>query len=205
MDWTLVGGVLLAESAALQIPELMKSDNENNWQTISSHTVYENPWISVAHRNVINPGGKPGIYGVVGFKNKAIGIVPLDENGFIYLVGQYRYTLGEYSWEIPEGGGPLCEDPLAAAKRELQEETGLEAEQWRQIGRIHTSNSVTDEEGFIYLATGLNQGTPNPEESEDLRIRKIPLAEAVNMVMRAEITDSISMTAILMVARIAGI
>ena len=198
MDWTLVGGVLLVESAGLQILE-------NNWQTISSNTVYENPWISVAHRNVINPGGKPGIYGVVGFKNKAIGIVPLDENGFIYLVGQYRYTLGEYSWEIPEGGGPLHEDPLAAAKRELQEETGLEAGNWRQIGRIHTSNSVTDEEGFIYLATVLKQGTPNPEESEDLRIRKIPLAEAVNMVMRAEITDSISMTAILMVARITGV
>ncbi|SEK99334.1 NUDIX domain-containing protein [Parapedobacter koreensis] len=177
----------------------------NNWETISSHTVYENPWIQVAHRDVITPAGKPGIYGVVKFKNKAIGIVPVDAEGFTYLVGQYRYTLGEYSWEIPEGGGPLGEDPLAAAQRELKEETGLIAEKWQRIGRIHTSNSVTDEEGFIFLARGLTQGDAEPEETEQLQVRKVPLAEAVEMVMRSEITDSISMCAILMAARIVGI
>src|SRR5690606_33199265 len=100
---------------------------------------YENAWIKVEHRDVITPAGTPGIYGVVRFKNKAIGIVPVDDNGYIYLVGQFRYPLGEYSWEIPEGGGLLEHDPLDAAKRELKEETALVATFWERIGRIHTS------------------------------------------------------------------
>src|SRR5690349_19948398 len=130
----------------------------NNWDIVGSEIAYEITWIRVEHRDVVTPTGNPGIYGVVQFKNKAIGIVPIDEEGFVYLVGQYRYPLGEYSWEMPEGGGPLDEDPLEAAKRELQEETGLTAQRWHRIGRIHTSTSVTDEEGFIFLAQGLQQG-----------------------------------------------
>lgn len=177
----------------------------NNWKTLDNRTAYENAWIQVEHRDVITPAGNPGIYGVVKFKNKAIGIVPLDDEGFVYLVGQYRYPLDEYSWEIPEGGGPLGQDPLAAAKRELKEETGLEAERWERIGRIHTSNSVTDEEGFIYMAQGLTPGEAEPEETEELRLKKVPLTEAVDMVMRAEITDSISMCGILMAARLMGV
>lgn len=176
----------------------------NNWKTIHKKTTYENPWICVEHRDVITPAGSPGIYGVVMFKNKAIGIVPVDDAGFIYLVGQYRYPLEEYSWEIPEGGGPIGEDPLITAQRELKEETGLTAEHWRQIGRIHTSNSVTDEEGFIFLAQGLTLGCAQPEETEELVLRKVSLAEAVAMVMRSEITDSISSCGILMAARILG-
>lgn len=178
--------------------------NTDNWKTVRRQTVYENAWIQVEHRDVITPGGNPGIYGVVKFKNKAIGIVPIDDEGYIYLVGQHRYTLAEYSWEIPEGGGPLGDDPLVAAQRELKEETGLTAQHWAPIGRIHTSNSVTDEEGFIFLAQGLQQGAAEPEETEELRVRRIPLHEAVDMVMRSEITDSISMCAILMVARMRG-
>ena len=177
----------------------------SNWKTIGSKTTYENPWIRVEHRDVFTPAGNPGIYGVVKFKNKAIGIVPVDDEGFVYLVGQYRYTLDAYSWEIPEGGGPIGEDPLAAAKRELKEETGLVAATWERIGRIHTSNSVTDEEGFIYLARGLTPGDAQPEETEELQLKKVPLAEAVAMVMRSEITDSISMCGILMTARMMGV
>ncbi|WP_257670693.1 NUDIX domain-containing protein [Parapedobacter tibetensis] len=180
-------------------------ETENNWETLHTEDVYENAWIRVEHRDVITPGGHPGIYGVVSFKNKAIGIVPIDEEGNTYLVGQYRYPLKEYSWEIPEGGGPLGEDPLDTARRELKEETGLRAERWEKIGRIHTSNSVTDEEGFIYLARGLSQHELEPEETEALQVRKLPLGEAVEMVMRSEITDSISMCGILMVARMMGI
>lgn len=176
-----------------------------NWETNHSEKVYENPWIMVEHREVTNPAGNPGIYGLVKFKNKAIGIVPVDDELNIYLVGQYRYPLDEYSWEIPEGGGPLAEDPLESAKRELAEETGLYAAHWEKIGRIHTSNSVTDEEGFMYLAQGLSQRESNPEETEELQVSKVPLAIAVGMVMRGEITDSISMAAILMVARRFGI
>jgi len=174
----------------------------NNWKTNHIDRVYDNPWIQVEHREVITPADKPGVYGVVKFKNKAIGIVPVDDEGFVYLIGQYRYPLEEYSWEIPEGGGPLGEDPLATAKRELKEETGLVAEKWMHLGRIHTSNSVTDEEGFIYLATGLQSGEAEPEETEELQLKRVPLTEAVEMVMRGEITDSISMCGILMVARI---
>ncbi|RQP18343.1 NUDIX hydrolase [Parapedobacter defluvii] len=177
----------------------------NNWKTIRIDQVYDNPWIQVEHREVTTPANKPGIYGVVKFKNKAIGILPVDDEGYIYLVGQFRYPLGEYSWEIPEGGGPLDEDPLETAKRELREETGLVAERWERIGRIHTSNSVTDEEGFIYLATGLQPGEAEPEETEELQLKRVPLTEAAEMVMRGEITDSISMCGILMAARIVGI
>ena len=178
---------------------------ENNWKTLSSKTVYENPWLEISHREVINPAGKDGIYGVVKFKNKALGIIPLDEEGYIYLVGQFRYAVNEYSWELPEGGGPLGEDMLDAAKRELKEETGLIATTWTKLSRIHTSNSATDEEGFLFIAEGLSQSEAEPEETEELQVKRIHLSEAVDMVMRSEITDSISMIGILMAARLKGI
>ena len=180
-------------------------NTENNWKTLSSKTVYENAWLEISHREVINPAGKDGIYGVVKFKNKALGIIPIDENGNIYLVGQFRYTLNEYSWELPEGGGPMDEDVLDAAKRELREETGLLASNWTRLARIHTSNSATDEEGFLFLAEGLSQTEAEPEETEELQVKKVPLLEAVDMVMRSEITDAISIAGILMAARLRGI
>lgn len=153
----------------------------------------------MTHRNVINPAGNPGIYGVVHFKNMAIAVVPLDEQYNTWLVGQFRYTLNSNSWEVPEGGCPLGEEPLAAAKRELEEETGLQASRWTAAGQLHLSNSVTDEEGLIFVAQQLKPGTPNPEDTEELRVKKIPFAEAVDMVMRGEITDTLSVAAILKV------
>jgi 8-oxo-dGTP pyrophosphatase MutT (NUDIX family) len=178
---------------------------ENNWKTLSSETVYENAWLELSHRDVINPSGNKGIYGLVKFKNQAIGVIPIDEEENIYLVGQFRYAIDEYSWEIPEGGGLLGTDPLEAAKRELKEETGLFANKWTQLARIHTSNSATNEEGFLYIAEELTQKEAEPEDTEDLQIRKVPLKEAVEMVMRSEITDSLSVCAILMTARLRGI
>lgn len=175
---------------------------ENPWTTHSSTVVYENPWLTIRHEDVTTPGQTPGIYGVVSFKNKAVGVIPIDAEGNTYLVGQYRYPLNEYSWEIPEGGSPIGTDPLESAKRELKEETGLEARRWTKIARIHTSNSATDEEGFIYMAEDLEQGEHAPEETEELQVRKLPLSEAVQMVMRSEITDSISMAGLLLVARL---
>lgn len=171
---------------------------DNPWQTLDSAITYENNWLAVRHENVLTPAGTPGIYGVVSFKNKAIGVVPIDADGNTYLVGQYRYPLNEYSWEIPEGGCPLGTDPLESAKRELQEETGFVAGRWTQLCRIHTSNSATDEEGFIYIAEDLTPGPDDPEETERLQVRKLPLSEAVQMVMRSQITDAISMTGLLM-------
>jgi 8-oxo-dGTP pyrophosphatase MutT (NUDIX family) len=173
--------------------------NANPWKTISNQISYENPWIRVEHREVLNPSGGAGIYGVVHFKNTAIGIVPLDNEGFTWLVGQYRYTLEHYSWEIPEGGGPIGTDPLKSAKRELLEETGITARRWTPLLEMHTSNSVTDEYGLVYVAQDLELGKAQPEETEDLKVWRLPFAEAVEMVLRGEITDSLSMIAILKV------
>jgi 8-oxo-dGTP pyrophosphatase MutT (NUDIX family) len=178
---------------------------ENNWKTLSSKTVYENAWLELSHRDVITPGGSNGIYGLVKFKNQAIGILPIDKDNNIYLVGQFRYAIDEYSWEIPEGGGVLGADPLEAAKRELKEETGLVAETWTKLGRIHTSNSATNEEGFLFIAEGLSQLEAEPEDTEELQVKKVALSEAVDMVMKSEITDSLSVCAILMAARLKGI
>jgi 8-oxo-dGTP pyrophosphatase MutT (NUDIX family) len=174
----------------------------NPWLTKKIKPIYSNPWINVEEHDVLNPAGNPGIYGKVHFKNKAIGIIPLDAKGNTYLVGQYRYTLEEYCWEIPMGGGPLETDLLESAKRELKEETGFSANKWTEIMRIHTSNSVTDEEGFVYLAEELTAGQTEFEETEVLYLKKLPLVEAIEMVMQGEITDAISIAGLLKVAKL---
>lgn len=170
---------------------------KNPWKTIKQNIVYENDWIKVEDHKVITPANKEGVYGTVHFKNIAIGIVPLTHNQEIFLVGQFRYPLNQYSWEIPEGGGKLNSLPLDSAKRELKEETGLIAHQWSEILRIHTSNSVADELGIIYLAKELEQFEAEPEDLEDLQVKKIAFSEAFEMVMNGEITDSLSVSAIL--------
>lgn len=167
------------------------------WKLLHTKIEYDNPWIRVEEDDIINPNGGKGIYGRVHFKNVAVGIIPIDEEGNTWLVGQYRYPLDEYSWEIPEGGCPIGEKELDAAKRELKEETGLIAEHWEEFLRIHTSNSVSDERGVVFLAKNLKQGETQFEETEDLKIKKLPLEEAFQMVMNGEITDSISMAALL--------
>ncbi|MFD2201897.1 NUDIX domain-containing protein [Shivajiella indica] len=175
---------------------------ENPWKTKSKKKVYENPWIRLEEHEVINPSGNDGIYGKVFFKNKALAIIPLDQEGNTWLVGQYRYALDQYSWEIPMGGGPIDQDILESAKRELKEETGLSAKKWENIMRIHTSNSVTDEEGFVFLAEDLTQGETDFEETEKIQILKLPLTEAIQKVMDGEITDAISIAGLLKVARL---
>lgn len=177
---------------------------ENPWKTLSKSKIYENPWIRLEEHEVINPAGNAGIYGKVHFKNKALAIIPIDEEGNTWIIGQYRYPLDIYSWEIPMGGGPLELDQLDAAKRELKEETGLNAEKWTEIMKIHTSNSVTDEVGYIYLAEGLTQGETEFEETEILQVKKLPFSEVLEMVMSGEITDSLSIAGILKAARILG-
>ncbi len=170
---------------------------DNPWITRKRQVVYDNPWIHVEEHQVVNPSGGDGIYGVISFKNKAIGIIPIDDQGFTYLVGQYRYPLQRYSWEIPEGGGPIGEQPLLAAKRELKEETGYTAEHWRLLARLHLSNSVTDEEALIYIAEGLTPGQTEFEETEQIELRRIHLKDALLMVMDGSITDAISVAALL--------
>lgn len=179
--------------------------NRNPWTNLSEKKIYQNPWINLTEYQVLNPKGKPGIYGVVSFKNLAIGIVPVDEEGYTYLVGQYRYTLNAYSWEIPEGGAPMGTDPVITAARELKEETGLVAEKITLLCPCHTSNSVTDELGYIYLAEGLTQEEDEQEDTEEIQVKRLPLAEALQMVLKGEITDAISQVGILWAARLKGI
>jgi ADP-ribose pyrophosphatase YjhB (NUDIX family) len=180
----------------------MADEKNNPWQTLDNKEIYDNPWINVQEHQVINPGGGEGIYGKVSFKNKAIGIIPLDEHNNTWLVGQYRYTIDEYSWEIPMGGGAIEDDILMSAQRELKEETGITAGKWEQIMRIHTSNSVTNEEGFIFLAEELEYGEKQLEESEaDLKLWKLPFGVVVDMVIKGKITDAISIAGILKIAR----
>ena len=169
----------------------------NPWKPQSSKKVFENPWLSLHEDEVINPGGGLSHYGKISFKNLAIGIIPLDEDNNTWLVGQYRYVPDCYSWEIPMGGGPLDTNPLVSAKRELKEETGLIAKEWHELMRLHTSNSITDERGLIYVAQGLTQGETEFEETEDLLIQKLPLDEAVERVLSGEITDAISVAGLL--------
>lgn len=168
-----------------------------NWKRKSRKEIYNNNWITIFHDEVVNPTGGDGIYGVVHFKNLAIGIIPIDENGYTWLVGQHRYPQNKYSWEIPEGGGPLEIDPLESAKRELKEEVGLVAKSWREVIRMDLSNSVSDELAIIYLATELTLGESQPEETEVLTIKHLPFTEAYEMVLRGEITDSMSVAGIL--------
>jgi ADP-ribose pyrophosphatase len=180
----------------------MKTDNP--WVTNKTTQIYQNQWISVDEHDIINPAGKEGIYGTVHFKNIAIAIIPIDELGNTWLVGQFRYPLNLYSWELPMGGGLIGKDILESAKRELREETGLTAEKWTEIMKIHPSNSVTDEEGIVYLAEGLTQGETEFEETEVLKIRKLAFSEVLEMVMNGSITDGISIAGILKAARILG-
>ncbi len=178
---------------------------KNPWKLKSSKQIYDNPWITVEEDEVINPGGGDSIYGKVLFKNLAIAIIPLDADQNTWLVGQWRYTLGEYSWEVPMGGGPLENDPLDSAKQELKEETGLTANNWECFMKLHTSNSVTNEVGYAYLAEDLEQGPTEFEETEDLKIIKLPFKDAHQMVMDGKITDGLSMAAILKLGRILGL
>jgi ADP-ribose pyrophosphatase len=169
----------------------------NPWKTLSSEISYDNQWIRVIENKVINPSGNEGIYGVVHFKNRAIAVIPLDEDYNTWIVGQYRYTLNSYEWEIPEGGCPEGEDPVEGAMRELSEEVGLKAETFDLILSMQLSNSVSDEISYTYVARGLHFVGTSPEETEELHIRKLPFEEVYQMAMRGEIRDGLSVASIL--------
>lgn len=167
------------------------------WRITSSKKIYDNQWISLTHQQVITPLGKPGIYGTVHFKHLAIGVLPLDTEGNTWLVGQYRFPLDAYSWEIPEGGCAPGEEPLAAAQRELREETGIQAKLWTPCLEMDLSNSVTDERSISFIARDLTFGHAEPDETEQLVIKRLPFSEVVEMVRRGEIRDAISVSTVL--------
>ncbi|MBS1581919.1 MAG: NUDIX hydrolase [Bacteroidetes bacterium] len=169
------------------------------WTTLKEEMRYETPWIAVSHHDVIDPGGREGIYGVVHFKNVALGVVPLDADGNTWIVGQYRYPIQAYSWEIPEGGGKRHIPPIESAKRELREEAGIEAEHWTEVLRMDLSNSASDEHAVIYVAQGLTFHAPQPDPDEQLELRKLPFEELYGMVLRGEVRDSLTVAAVLRV------
>ncbi|WP_430461976.1 NUDIX domain-containing protein [Thalassolituus sp. LLYu03] len=172
------------------------TDESNPWTLLSVEEKYANPWIKVHEHKVLTPAGNPGIYGTVSFHNRAVGVVPLADNGDIWLVGQYRFPLEQYHWEIPMGGAPEGEDAAETALRELKEETGLVAQSLELIARVHTSNCITNEEGFIFVARGLSEAEAEPEETEVLEVRRVPFDEAFAMAMDGRITDAISVVAL---------
>ncbi len=172
----------------------------NPWTTLSTKEVYANPWIRVREDDILNPAGKPGIYGVVEYRNRAVGVVPVDDDGFTWLVGQYRYCHDTYEWEIPEGGCPPGESLEDCARRELQEETGLIAATIQPLlSELQLSNSTTNEKAWLFVARDLTPGPAAPEETEDLQVRRLPLAEAIHMARTGQIHDAMSVLALLAV------
>lgn len=167
------------------------------WGVASSKVVYDNPWITVTEYQAIAPTGRPALYGKIGFKNQAIGIVPLHDDGTVTLVGQNRFSLANYSWELPEGGAPHGEDPLAGAKRELAEEVGLQATDWRPILRMELSNSVTDEIAYGFLAMDLSPTETAPDETEDLAVVRVPFREALDAAIAGHMPDAITVALLL--------
>jgi 8-oxo-dGTP pyrophosphatase MutT (NUDIX family) len=166
------------------------------WTRRARRVAYENPWLTIWHDDVTRPDGAPGIYGVVHFANQAAGVLVLDADDRVLLVGQHRYTLDAYSWEIPEGGVPDGETALDGARRELREETGVEATEWQELARVHLSNSVTDELAVLFLATGLTHGTAAPEGTEDLAIRWLPFEDVLAMTLDGSISDAMTVLAV---------
>jgi len=167
--------------------------------------IYGNPWLELWEEHCLDPSGNPALYGRISFRNKAVGIIPLDDKGHTWLVGQYRYCLNQYSWEIPMGGSPHPVAVIESARRELKEETGLSARRWEQILFVHTSNSVTDEEAYVFSAEDLDYGEPDFESTEKIEIRRLPVREAIRMAMSGAITDALSVAGLIKLAALRGL
>ena len=175
----------------------MLNEINNPWKILDSEQVYASPWIQVTKHNVLNPSDQPGTYSVVHFKHLAIGILPLDENYNTWIVGQYRFPLKRYTWEIPEGGGELNVPAIESAKRELSEEVGIAAEKWTNIQEFDTSNASTDEKAIVFVAQNLSFHEAHPDDDEQLAVKKLPFSELYELAVQGEITDSLSLVAIL--------
>jgi 8-oxo-dGTP pyrophosphatase MutT (NUDIX family) len=177
-------------------PDWMQPRGEP-WRALNETQLYENPWIRLTAHDAVAPTGAPAKYAVVRFANHATGALPIFDNGDTLLVGQHRFPLFDYSWEIPEGGAPAGEDPLEGAKRELREETGWEAKDWRPLIRFQLSNSVTDERGACFLATGLTEAQAAPDDTEEFQLKRLPFREALHLATSGAIHDLITVASLL--------
>ncbi len=179
--------------------------NRKHWRIRSARNVYSNPWICVREYDAVAPTGKPAQYGLVHIRNIAVGVLPIDDEGRTILIGQERFTFGRYSWELPEGGGDPERPPLDSAKRELSEEAGLRADNWFEIlADAHTSNSITDERAYAFIAWNLAADTTfAPDGSEDLTVRRVPFKTALRMAETGEITDVFSLVMLLKASHLA--
>jgi 8-oxo-dGTP pyrophosphatase MutT (NUDIX family) len=166
------------------------------WTRASRRVAYQNAWLTIWHDEVTRPDGSPGVYGVIHFENLAAGVLALDDADRVLLVGQHRYALDAWSWELPEGGVPAGETPLDGARRELLEETGVAASEWSELARIHLSNSVSDEVAVLFLATGLTHGTATPNVTEQLEVRWLPFEEVLEMTLDGRISDAMTVVAV---------
>jgi 8-oxo-dGTP pyrophosphatase MutT (NUDIX family) len=179
--------------------ESAMTDEQNPWTTLSVTARFDDPWIRVEEHAVVNAAGERRGYGVVRFKKRGVSVVPIGAEGHTLLVGQWRYSLGRYLWEIPAGGHAPDEDPLAAARRELREEAALTAGSWREILRLDLSTAITDEHVACFLAWDLDRCEPAPDPQEVLAVRRLPFADALDLVWRGEITAAVSVAALLKV------
>lgn len=175
------------------------------WKRGAERLVYENPWIRVSHHEPTAPTGRPAQYGLVSFKNLAIAVLPLHDDGTVTLVGQHRFPFADYSWELPEGGSPHGEDPLDGARRELAEETGLQAADWRKILQVQLSNSVTDERAVGYLALGLTEsdGGHQSDDTEEIVLARVPFREALDAALAGQMEDVLTVAMLLRVYHMA--
>ena len=174
-----------------------------HWRSLTAQTVFQNPWIRIESHDVIAPTGNPAHYGLVKFANRAIAVLPLHDDGTVSLVGQARFAVNAYSWELPEGGGPHDEDPSQAAMRELREETGLVAADLREILSFDMSNSVTDEVAVCFLATGLSQSETAPDETEAFEYARVPFKTLLDAAIKGQVRDGLTVVSVLRVHHMA--
>lgn len=166
------------------------------FQIQASHIAYQNPWITVEHQDVLRPDGKPGVYGIVRFANRAVGVLPIDDAGYVCMVGQYRRPVEAWSWEMPEGGVPYDEDLETGARRELVEEAGIQASTLIKVLDMDLSNSVSDETAICFIAYGLSGGELAPEGTEVLSLQQLHFTQLLAEVEAGRIRDALTVATV---------